>query len=216
MRDYIVMIILKPDVDELQMSCIQSNIITTIKQKCKVNEIWHLGNKELDHKIKKYTNGVHIKLDITGKARNIEKLKEELRRNRDIIFSIIMNNESKQTKRSIFSKYQLPMKHRENTIENKIIAQPSKKVYMLVSRNLKLPFAESAIIATSDDENRILPVAYKKLQELIYVKGYHTQKPFKQIKEIEKEFKSKKVIELILDNNPNLGLKVALEEQYLI
>ena len=39
--------------------------------------------------------------------------------------------------------------------------------YMLISKNVKLPFAESDIIAISEDENKVLSMANKKLQEYI-------------------------------------------------
>lgn len=91
-----------------------------------------------------------------------------------------------------------------------------KKVYMLINKNIKLPFAESDIVAISEDENKILSMANKKLQEYIYVKGFRTLKPFKIIKEVEHELKKIRKVQFSLDGNPNVGQELIIQERYLM
>lgn len=87
---------------------------------------------------------------------------------------------------------------------------------MLISKNVKLPFAESDIIAISEDENKVLSIANKKLQEYIYVKGFHTLKHFKVIKEVENELRKTRKVQFSLDTNPNIGQELIIQERYLI
>lgn len=87
---------------------------------------------------------------------------------------------------------------------------------MLISKNVKLPFAESDIIAISEDENKVLSMANKKLQEYIYVKGFRTLKHFKVIKEVENELRKTRKVQFSLDTNPNIGQELIIQERYLI
>ena len=101
-------------------------------------------------------------------------------------------------------------------VHNISVNDNGKKIYMLINKNIKLPFNESDIIAMSENENRILETANKKLYEYIYMKGYRTLKPFKIIKEVEKELKTYRKVQFVLDNNSNVGQELIIQERHLI
>ena len=92
----------------------------------------------------------------------------------------------------------------------------SQKVYMLISKNLKLPFAESNILAISEDIDRILEIAAKKLQEFIYVKGFHTIKELKNMRDIENELKKYWKVQFTLGDNINVGQELLIQEKMMI
>ena len=98
MDKYIGMIILKPDIKKGKIDFVQSNIINLFKQTTKVERIWYLGKRQLDYKTKKYSEVIYLKIEILAKDKKIEKIKEILRQNENVIFSIIMNNESEKNK----------------------------------------------------------------------------------------------------------------------
>ena len=48
------------------------------------------------------------------------------------------------------------------------------------------------------------------------MKGYRTLKPFKIIKEVEKELKAYRKVQFVLDGNSNVGQELIIQERYLI
>lgn len=214
MNKFLVMIILKPDIKENRINTIQSSILNLFEHNTKVRKVWYLGKRKLDFKNKQYTEGIYFKLDIFSNLKRIEQIRQELRRNQDILFSIIMNNENeKKTKLPLIKFRKLPFYKNTQTSH---ISDNGRKIFMLISKNVKLPFAESDIVAISEDENKILSMANKKLQEFIYVKGFRTLKPFKVIKEVEHELKRVRKVQFSLDTNPNVGQELIIQERYLI
>ena len=109
MNKYIGMIILKPDIKKGKIDFVQSNIINLFKQTTKVERIWYLGKRQLDYKTKKYSEGIYLKIEILAKDKKIEKIKEILRQNENVIFSIIMNNESEKNTFPVIKKKYFPM-----------------------------------------------------------------------------------------------------------
>ena len=87
---------------------------------------------------------------------------------------------------------------------------------MLISKNLKLPFTESDIIAISENENSLYQLANKKIQEYVFAKGYHTLTPFKNIKDTEKEFKRNGKVEFTIQGNYNTRIQLLIKEQVLM
>jgi len=216
MNKFLVMVILKPDIKENRINTIQSSILNLFEHNTKVRKVWYLGKRKLDFKNKQYTEGIYFKLDISSNLKRIEQIRQELRRNKDILFSIIMNNENeKKTKLPLIKFRKLPFSQNTNTQTNHI-SDNGRKVFMLISKNIKLPFSESDIIAISEDENRILSIANKKLQEFIYVKGFRTLKHYKVIKEVEHDLKRVRKVQFSLDNNPNIGQELIIQERYLV
>lgn len=215
MNKFLVMVILKPDIKESKINYVQSGIINLFEQNTKVQKVWYLGKRKLDFKNKRYDEGIYIKLDIIGKSKKIEKIRTELRNNPDIISSVIMNNESEKTSKLPSLKIRkLPF---YNNIPHNITPNnDARKIYMLINKNIKVPFNESDIVAMSEDENRILETANKKIYEYIYMKGYRTLKPFKIIKEVEKELKNYRKVQFVFDNNSNVGQELIMQERYLI
>ena len=215
MNKFIAMVILKPDIKEERINYVQSGIINLFEQNTKVQKVWYLGKRKLDFKSKKYTEGIYIKLDILGRSKKIEQIRAELRRNQDIISSIIMNNESEiKSRLSSLKMRRLPF-YNNIPIHNTTPINNSRKIYMLINKNIKVPFNDSDIIAMSENENRILETANKKLYEYIFMKGYRTLKPFKIIKEVEKELKNNRKVQFVFDNNPNIGQELIIQERYL-
>lgn len=216
MNKFLVMVILKPDIKESRINYVQSGIINLFEQNTKVKQVWYLGKKKLDFKSKKYTEGIYIKLDIVGRPKKVEQIRLELRRNQDILSSIIMNNESEKTSKLPSLKIRKLPFHNTIPVHNISVNDNGKKIYMLINKNIKLPFNESDIIAMSENESKILETARKKLYEYIYMKGFRTLKPFNVIKEVEKELKSYRKIQFVLDNNANVGQELIIQEKYLI
>lgn len=216
MNKFLVMIILKPDIKENRINTVQSSILNLFEQSTKVKKVWYLGRKKLDFKNKRYAEGIYLKLDISAHSKRIEQIRNELRKNQDILSSVIINNESeKKSKLPSIKIRKLPF-YKNISINNISVNSYGKKVYMLISKNVKLPFAESDIIAISKDENKVLSMANKKLQEYIYVKGFRTLKHFKVIKEVENELRKTRKVQFSLDTNPNIGQELIIQERYLI
>ena len=216
MNKYIGMVILKPDIEKGQIDFIQSDIINLFRQNSKVQMVWYLGKRNLDYKIKKYTEGLYLKLEILAKANKIEQIKEQLKRNENVIFSIVINNDSENSKLPILKKHPLPFHKikQENKLETH--QEQGNKVYMLINKNIKLPFAESDIIGISTNIQNIFQHASKKINEYVFVKGYFTTKKFKNIKDVENELKRTWKVEFVLGDNPNVGQQLLIQEKYLI
>lgn len=215
MNKFIAMIILKPDIKEKRINNVQSCILNMFEQNTKVRKVWYLGKRQLDFKNKKYTEGIYLKLDITARPKKIEQIRQELRKNQDILSSIIMNNDSENNKLPALKIHKLPF-NKNRSVNNISINEQGKKVYMLISKNIKLPFAESNILAISEDDKKIYQYANQKLQNYIFVKGYRTTKNFKVIKDVENELKKNLKVELVLGDNPNVGQQLLIQEKYLI
>lgn len=214
MNKYIAMIILKPDIRDINN--VQSGVLNLFEQNTKVKKVYYLGKKKLDFKNKRYNEGIYFKLDICTNSKKIEKIRSELRANKNILSSVIMNNDNeKESKIQQFKINKLPF-YRNTSAGNISVNNERKKVYMLIKKNIKLPFSDADIIAISEEENKILNTANKKLQEYIYMKGYRTLKPFKVIKEVEKELKRFRKVQFVLENNHNLGQELIIQERYLI
>ena len=216
MNKFLVMVILKPYIKESRLNHVQSGIINMFEQNTKVKQIWYLGKEKLDFKAKQYTQGIYIKLDIASSSKKVEKIRKELRKNRDILSSIIMNNNSEKKSKLPSLKMQTFPFSKNIPINNISVINNPKKIYMLINKNIKLPFGESNIIAMSQNENKILEIANQKLQEYIYIKGFYTLKPFKMIKEVEKELRVYRKVQFVLDNNSNIGQELIILEKDLI
>lgn len=215
MNNYMAVVILRPTIDETQIDFVQTKILNLFEPKTKVKKVWYLGKKKLDYSNKKYNKGHFIKIELTGKEKLIEEIREELRQNKDIIFSVIINNQSEQPKLPVL-KMKKSNFYKNIQVNSLELNGHGKKVYLLISRNLKLPFAESNIIAISENKENIYQVANKKIQEYVYSKGYYTLKPFKIIKEVENEFRKTGKVQFALEKNPNLGQELLIQEKYLI
>lgn len=216
MNKYIGMVILKPDIEKGQIDFIQSDIINLFRQNAKVQMVWHLGKRNLDYKIKKYTEGLYLKLEILAKTKKIEQIKEQLKRNENVIFSIIMNNESENNKLPILKRHPLPFHKVQQVNKLETHQEQQNKVYMLINKNIKLPFSESDILGISTNIQNIFQHASKKINEYVFVKGYFTTKKFKNIKDLENEFKRTWKVEFVLGDNPNVGQQLLIQEKYLI
>lgn len=212
---FIAMVILNPNIQTNQIDLIQSNITTLFEQYCKIQKVWHLGKRKLDYKIKKYTEGYYLKLEILAKDKKIDNIKSILKNNKHIIFSLIMKDEDNKNNLPIIKKATMPFtKHSQ--IDNININVGNRNVYMLISKNMKLPFSESNILAISDDENRIFKYANKEIQKYIYVKGYKAISKFRTIKDLENELKRKCKVTFVLGQNSNIGQELLVQKQSLI
>ena len=212
---FIAMIILNPNIPIGKIDFIQSNISSVFEQNSKIQKVWFLGKKKLDYKIKKYTEGYYLKFEIMAKDKKVEEIKSILKNNTNIIFSFIMKDQEKKNNLPIIKKNFLPFTRvvRANTLNT---TNQNTKVYLLISKNLKLPFAESNILAIGTDIDKIFEYANKELQSYIYVKGYRALVTMKNIKDLEKELKHKWKVEFVLGNNPNIGQELLIQEKNLI
>lgn len=209
---YLAMVVLNPNISKRKIDFIQGGIVTLFEQKSKVKKTYFLGRKKLEYPVKNYTEGYHLKFDIECNEKKISQIKDILKSNSNVIFNFIVNNEVEKNTLPILKKVRNPfkttpiVKYMENNTS-------SQKIYMLISKNLKLPFAESNILAISEDINRIFEVAVKKLQEYIYVKGFHTIKELKNMRDIENELKKYWKVQFTLGDNINVGQELLIQEK---
>ena len=212
---YLAMVVLNPNISKRKIDFIQGGIVTLFEQKSKVKKTYFLGRKKLEYPVKNYTEGYHLKFDIKCNEKKISQIKDILKSNSNVIFNFIVNNEVEKNTLPILKKVRNPfkttpiVKYMENNTS-------SQKIYMLISKNLKLPFAESNILAISEDINRIFEVAVKKLQEYIYVKGFHTIKELKNMRDIENELKKYWKVQFTLGDNINVGQELLIQEKIMI
>lgn len=212
---YLAMVVLNPNISKRKIDFIQGGIVTLFEQKSKVKKTYFLGRKKLEYPVKNYTEGYHLKFDIECNEKKISQIKDILKSNSNVIFNFIVNNEVEKNTLPILKKVRNPfkttpiVKYMENNTS-------SQKIYMLISKNLKLPFAESNIIAISEDINKIFEVAVKKLQEYIYVKGFHTIKELKNMRDIENELKKYWKVQFTLGDNINVGQELLIQEKIMI
>ena len=211
---YLAMVVLNPNISKRKIDFIQGGIVTLFEQKSKVKKTYFLGRKKLEYPVKNYTEGYHLKFDIECNEKKISQIKDILKSNSNVIFNFIVNNEVEKNTFPILKKVRNPfkttpiVKYMENNTS-------SQKIYMLISKNLKLPFAESNILAISEDINRIFEVAVKKLQEYIYVKGFHTIKELKNMRDIENELKKYWKVQFTLGDNINVGQELLIQEKIM-
>jgi ribosomal protein S6 len=212
---YLAMVVLNPNISKRKIDFIQGGIVTLFEQKSKVKKTYFLGRKKLEYPVKNYTEGYHLKFDIECNEKKISQIKDILKSNSNVIFNFIVNNDVEKNTLPILKKVRNPfrttpiVKYMENNTS-------SQKIYMLISKNLKLPFAESNIIAISEDINKIFEVAVKKLQEYIYVKGFHTIKELKNMRDIENELKKYWKVQFTLGDNINVGQELLIQEKMMI
>ena len=206
---YLAMVVLNPNISKRKIDFIQGGIVTLFEQKSKVKKTYFLGRKKLEYPVE----GYHLKFDIECNEKKISQIKDVLKSNSNVIFNFIVNNEVEKNTLPILKKVRNPfkttpiVKYMENNTS-------SQKIYMLISKNLRLPFAESNILAISEDIDRIL--AAKKLQEFIYVKGFHTIKELKNMRDIENELKKYWKVQFTLGDNINVGQELLIQEKMMI
>ena len=175
-----------------------------------------MGKRQLDYKTKKYSEGIYLKIEILAKDKKIEKIKEILRQNENVIFSIIMNNESEKNTFPVIKKKYFPMYKTQKEEKIEKYQNQAKKVYMLINKNKKLPFSEADILGISTNIENIFLQANKKIEENVFVKGYYTTKKFRNIKDVETEFKRNWKVEFVLGDNSNVGQQLLIQERELI
>ena len=214
MNKFTAIIILNPDLKQNEIDIIQSNIINLFEQKSKVQKVWFLGKKPLEYEIKKYSEGIYLKLEIVVKEKKLNQINKLLKMNKNVIFSIVIKNENSYNNSHLFRK-KIHFK-KDIPINNIQQSQDNKKVYLLINKNKKLPFCESDILTISDDIQKIFEYANKKIQEYIFYKGYYTNKKFISIKDVEKQLKRDWKVEFVLEHNHNVGQELLIQEKYLI
>ena len=212
---YLAMVVLNPNISKRKIDFIQGGIVTLFEQKSKVKKTYFLGRKKLEYPVKNYTEGYHLKFDIECNEKKISQIKDILKSNSNVIFNFIVNNDVEKNTLPILKKVRNPFRTTP-TVDYMKKNTSSQKVYMLISKNLKLPFAESNILAISEDIDRILEIAAKKLQEFIYVKGFHTIKELKNMRDIENELKKYWKVQFTLGDNINVGQELLIQEKIMI
>lgn len=216
MNKYIAMVILKPDIKERKIDFAQNDILNLFEQNTRVTKVYNLGKRKLDFYNKRFSEGIYLKIELVSHSKKIDRIRNELRKNDNIISSVIMINDNKsQNKLSVIKDVKnkflnkAPIRKLETT-------QQGNKMYMLVSKNLKLPFNESEIVEISDNRDKLMLIANKKIQEYIYAKGFRTLKPFKVPKDIENELRRTGSVKFSLGNNPDVGQELLIQEKYAV
>lgn len=212
---YLAMVVLNPNISKRKIDFIQGGIVSLFEQKSRVNKTYFLGKRKLEYPVKKFEEGYHLKFEIETNEKKITQIKNILKFNGNVIFHFIINNETQKNTLPILKKIKNPFRVNQNVNAFTPISKNSK-VYMLISKNLKLPFAESNILAISDNIDKLFQVAFKKLQEYVYVKGFHTTKELRNMKEIENELKKYWKVQFTLGDNINVGQELSIQEKVLI
>lgn len=212
---YLAMVVLNPNISKRKIDFIQGGIVSLFEQKSRVNKTYFLGKRKLECPVKKFEEGYHLKFEIETNEKKITQIKNILKSNGNVIFHFIINNETQKNTLPILKKIKNPFRVNQNVNAFTPISKNSK-VYMLISKNLKLPFAESNILAISDNIDKLFQVAFKKLQEYVYVKGFHTTKELRNMKEIENELKKYRKVQFTLGDNINVGQELSIQEKVLI
>lgn len=213
MKEYIARITLKAKLNknEEKVEKIEHSIIDLFENKTNVKRIWCLG-KNLSEK---HNTGLQIKIVFTARRRNAELLRKELKKSRYISASSINLNKSTNILFSLLDKSKNLVK-KDTTPEISLKRSDRRTVYMLISKNVKLPFAESQILCVSDDKSKLFATAFRKIQEYIYVKGYRTLKSFQAISEVEKELQKTWRVQFALADNYNVVQELTVCERTLI
>ena len=212
---YLAMVVLNPNIKEKKLEYMQGGIVNLFEQKSNVKKTYFLGKKKLEYPVKKYTEGYYLKFEIETSEKKVLQIKELLKANSNVIFHFIINNEHAVSTLPILRKIKRPF----NSLPSPKHLQADvscSKVYMLISKNVKLPFSESNILAISHNIDNLLQLASKKFQEYVYVKGFHTVKELHNMKDIENELKKYWRVQFALDNNLNVGQELLIQERNLI
>ena len=127
-----------------------------------------------------------------------------------------MNNESEKNTFPVIKKKYFPMYKAQKEEKIETYQNQPKKVYMLINKNKKLPFSESDILNISTNLQMILLQANKKIEENVFVNGYYTTKKFRNIKEVETEFKRTWKVDFVFGDNANVGQQLLIQERDLI
>lgn len=213
MKEYIARITLKSKLNknEEKAKKIENAITDLFEHKTNVKRIWCLGKMPSE----KYDIGLQIKITFTARRRTIELLRKELKKNRYIAASSISINNSTNILISLLNRSKKIIK-KDTTPEISLKRSDKRTVYMLISKNVKLPFAESQILCVSDDKSKLFGAAFRKIQEYIYVKGYRTLKSFQVISEVEKELEKTWRVQFALADNYNVVQELTVCERTLI
>ncbi len=212
---YLAMVVLKPNIKKGKIDFVQGGIISLFEQKSKLKRTYFLDKRKLDYPIKDYTEGYYLKIEFETKEKKISQISDILKLNDNVIFHFIINNESERKALPILKKVKNPFNFSPHTNYNEPNIS-SQKIYMLISKNMKLPFSESNILAISNDLNKLFQVANKKLQEYIYCKGFHTVKEINNMKDIENELKKYWKVQFTLGDNINVGQELLIQEKSMI
>ena len=213
MNNYVVMAIISPKVSKRNLSVIQRNIVETVDKTAQIQNIYDLGKSELEYPIKKFKEGYHLKIDIQAKPKKIQELKETIKHNKNVIFSMVIQGQkvenilSKMLKEYREGLVKLPKKQQESI---------NKKVYMLVSKNPYYPELEKKTLAMSDNKNKIMQTCMEEIKKYIYKKRYYTVKDFKRIRDIENELGKIFKVELFSNDNKDEVTHFAIEVIVLI
>lgn len=216
MKSYTGIIILRPNIKAKKIDGVQASIINLFKQNTNVKEVWYLGKNKLDFYNSKYDDGIYLKLDLQAKDKKIEMVKKELRNNTDIISTIIMNNDAQTQSQLMVIKKQVNSFFEKPPIQRIEQNKKDKKIYMLINKNIKLPFSDNEIVAISEDKEKIFQIANKKIQELVYAKGFRTAKPFKVPKDIENELRRTDKVQFTLGHNMDVGQELVIKEKTVV
>lgn len=213
MNNYVVMVIINPKVSKRNLSIIQRGIVETVNKTAQIQNVYDLGKNELEYPTKKFKEGYHLKIEIQAKPKKIEELKETIKHNKNVIFSMVIqgqkveNTLSKMLKEYREGLTKLPKNHQGSI---------NKKVYMLVSKNPYYPEIENKTLAMSDNKNKIIQACMEEIKKYIYKKGYYTIKNFKRVRDIENELNKILKIDLFSKDNRDEVKQFAIEERALI
>jgi len=100
MPSYETLFIVRPDIDEEALNQVVSrveDVVTASEGTILDSEIW--GKRRLAYQVKKYTEGIYVKVNFDAPSTVVGKLREHFRLNEDVIRELIVQQEYGKSER---------------------------------------------------------------------------------------------------------------------
>ena len=98
MTSYETLFIVRPDMEEDDLNKVVGRVEDVVKSNEGViveSQVW--GKKRLAYEVKKYTEGIYVKVNFDAPPTVVEKLQDHFRLNEDVIRDIVVRDERRQT-----------------------------------------------------------------------------------------------------------------------
>ena len=94
MRNYEVMFVVRPNLEDEATNLVAENMKKVLEsKKATVNEVVNMGRRELAYEVKKFNNGSYFLFKVTGDKEAVKEFDRVANINEDIIRHLIVKNE---------------------------------------------------------------------------------------------------------------------------
>ena len=114
MASYETLFIVRPDIEEEDLNKVVGRVEDSIRSSGGTileSEVW--GKRRLAYEVKKYTEGIYVKVNFDAPPVVVEKLRDHFRFNEDVIRNLIVQQEYRQGKRHENKEYASAIKETE-------------------------------------------------------------------------------------------------------